>query len=157
MTGTIRTLRVDKGFGFIKDNAGKEYFFHQSAVYGEGLENLREGDTVEFDVGQGPKGLGPRTCGARPRKQGLTALSGLNHFQDVHDAEGPLPASSLRRNPFGSGSPKARLVSANVAATTSYTGRAWSGSTPASHSRCRAASNTSSSRSRSGSPVNAPI
>jgi cold shock protein len=56
MTGTIRTLRVDKGFGFIKDDAGKEYFFHQSAVYGEGLDNLREGDSVEFDVGQGPKG-----------------------------------------------------------------------------------------------------
>ena len=56
VTGTIRTLRVDKGFGFIKDSAGKEYFFHQSAVYGEGLENLREGDSVEFDVGQGPKG-----------------------------------------------------------------------------------------------------
>src|SRR5437868_9247930 len=56
MTGTIRTLRVDKGFGFIKDEAGKEYFFHQSAVYGEGLDNLREGDSVEFDVGQGPKG-----------------------------------------------------------------------------------------------------
>ena len=56
MTGTIRTLRVDKGFGFIKDAAGKEYFFHQSAVYGEGLDNLREGDSVEFDVGQGPKG-----------------------------------------------------------------------------------------------------
>ena len=28
MTGKIRTLRVDKGFGFIKDEAGKEYFFH---------------------------------------------------------------------------------------------------------------------------------
>jgi cold shock protein len=56
MTGKIRTLRVDKGFGFIKDDAGKEYFFHQSAVYGEGLENLREGDSVEFEVGQGPKG-----------------------------------------------------------------------------------------------------
>jgi len=56
MTGTIRTLRVDKGFGFIKDDAGKEYFFHQSAVYGEGLDNLREGDSVEFDIGQGPKG-----------------------------------------------------------------------------------------------------
>ena len=37
MTGTIRTLRVDKGFGFIKDNSGKEYFFHQSAIYGEGI------------------------------------------------------------------------------------------------------------------------
>jgi len=56
MTGTIRTLRVDKGFGFIKDAAGKEFFFHQSAIYGEGIEDLREGDSVEFDVGQGPKG-----------------------------------------------------------------------------------------------------
>jgi cold shock CspA family protein len=34
----------------------KEYFFHQSAIYGEGLENLREGDSVEFDIGEGPKG-----------------------------------------------------------------------------------------------------
>ena len=56
MTGTIRTLRVDKGFGFIKDASGKEYFFHQSAVQGEGLSDLREGDTVEFEVGEGPKG-----------------------------------------------------------------------------------------------------
>jgi CspA family cold shock protein len=56
VTGKIRTLRVDKGFGFIKDDTGKEYFFHQSAVFGEGLENLREGDSVEFDVGEGPKG-----------------------------------------------------------------------------------------------------
>lgn len=56
VTGKIRTLRADKGFGFIKDDTGKEYFFHQSAVYGEGLENLREGDSVEFDVGEGPKG-----------------------------------------------------------------------------------------------------
>jgi len=56
MTGTIRTIRIDKGFGFIKDDGGKDYFFHQSAIYGEGLDNLREGDSVEFDVGQGPKG-----------------------------------------------------------------------------------------------------
>jgi CspA family cold shock protein len=56
MTGTIRTLRVDKGFGFIKDQTGKEFFFHQSAIYGEGIDNLREGDSVEFEVGEGPKG-----------------------------------------------------------------------------------------------------
>ena len=56
MTGTIRTLRTDKGFGFIKDASGKEYFFHQSAVQGEGINDLREGDSVEFEVGQGPKG-----------------------------------------------------------------------------------------------------
>jgi CspA family cold shock protein len=56
MTGTIRTLRVDKGFGFIKGEGGKEFFFHQSAIYGEGIDNLREGDSVEFDVAEGPKG-----------------------------------------------------------------------------------------------------
>jgi cold shock protein len=56
VTGTIRTLRVDKGFGFIKDSSGNEYFFHQSAIYGEGIGDLREGDSVEFEVGQGPKG-----------------------------------------------------------------------------------------------------
>ncbi len=56
MTGQIATLRVDKGFGFIKDDAGKEYFFHQSAIYGEGMADLRPGDKVEFTVGQGPKG-----------------------------------------------------------------------------------------------------
>jgi CspA family cold shock protein len=56
MTGSIQTLRTEKGFGFIKDDAGKQYFFHRSAVYGEGLENLKEGDGVEFDSGEGPKG-----------------------------------------------------------------------------------------------------
>jgi cold shock CspA family protein len=57
MTGTIKTLRSEKGFGFIKDTSGKEYFFHQSAIQGEGIEALREGDTVEFSLGQlGPKG-----------------------------------------------------------------------------------------------------
>ena len=54
--GNNSNVRVDKGFGFIKDGSGKEYFFHQSAVQGERLEDLREGDSVEFDVGDGPKG-----------------------------------------------------------------------------------------------------
>jgi CspA family cold shock protein len=56
MTGTVRTIRADKGFGFIKDESGKDYFFHQSAIYGEGIGDLREGDAVEFTVGEGPKG-----------------------------------------------------------------------------------------------------
>ena len=56
MNGKIRTLRGDKGFGFIKDDAGQDYFFHQSAIFGEGINDLREGDSVTFDVGEGPKG-----------------------------------------------------------------------------------------------------
>ena len=65
MTGSIRTIRADKGFGFIKDATGKEYFFHRSAVYGEGLEDLREGDSASNStLAQGRKVPGPRTCAA---------------------------------------------------------------------------------------------
>ncbi len=56
MTGKIARLNTEKGFGFIKDDAGKDYFFHQSAIYGEGMDMLRVGDSVEFTVGQGEKG-----------------------------------------------------------------------------------------------------
>jgi CspA family cold shock protein len=56
MTGTIKRLNTDKGFGFIRNETGQEYFFHQSAIYGEGIADLREGDSVEFDIGEGPKG-----------------------------------------------------------------------------------------------------
>ena len=51
MTGTIKTLRTEKGFGFIKGDGGKEYFFHHTAIVGERMEDLREGDGVEFDLG----------------------------------------------------------------------------------------------------------
>jgi cold shock protein len=63
MTGTIRTLRVDKGFGFIKGETGEEYFFHQSAIYGEGIADLREGDGVEFEVADSLKG--PRAANVK--------------------------------------------------------------------------------------------
>ena len=64
VTGTIKTLRADKGFGFIRDGSGKEVFFHASAIYGEGIDALREGDGVEFDLGEvGPKG--PRATNVR--------------------------------------------------------------------------------------------
>jgi CspA family cold shock protein len=67
MTGSIKTLRAEKGFGFIKSADGKEYFFHQSAIYGEGIDMLREGDSVEFTLGaDGPKG---------PRAENVTRTS----------------------------------------------------------------------------------
>ena len=64
MTGTIKTLRADKGFGFIRDSTGKEVFFHASAIYGEGIDNLREGDGVEFDVEEAGQ-KGPRATNVR--------------------------------------------------------------------------------------------
>jgi CspA family cold shock protein len=55
MNGTIKRL-TDKGFGFIAANDGSEYFFHQSACSGMRFDELREGQSVTFERGQGPKG-----------------------------------------------------------------------------------------------------
>jgi CspA family cold shock protein len=56
MTGTIKRLVSDKGFGFIVASNSTEYFFHSSACASEPFDSLREGQDVTFDVGQGPKG-----------------------------------------------------------------------------------------------------
>lgn len=56
MNGTIKRLVSDKGFGFIAAQDGNEYFFHQSACVGARFDELREGQAVTFDKGQGPKG-----------------------------------------------------------------------------------------------------
>jgi CspA family cold shock protein len=56
MTGTIKRLVSDKGFGFIAADDGQQYFFHQSSC-GDGMfDALREGQQVTFEKGQGPKG-----------------------------------------------------------------------------------------------------
>jgi cold shock protein len=56
LNGTIKRLVSDKGFGFVAAPDGNEYFFHQSAVNGVSFAELREGDAVTFQTGQGPKG-----------------------------------------------------------------------------------------------------
>ena len=53
--GTIKKLISDKGFGFIADER-KDLFFHRSAVEDANFEDLREGQSVEFTRGEGPKG-----------------------------------------------------------------------------------------------------
>jgi CspA family cold shock protein len=62
--GTIKRLVSDKGFGFVQASDGTEYFFHQSACTGARFDELREGQAVTFDKGQGPKG--PRAENVRP-------------------------------------------------------------------------------------------
>ena len=53
--GTVKRL-TDKGFGFILASDGSEYFFHQSSCVGTRFDELREGQRVTFEPGQGPKG-----------------------------------------------------------------------------------------------------
>jgi len=57
-TGTVKWFNETKGFGFIApDGGGKDVFCHQSAIQAAGLRSLSEGQKVEFEVKQGPKGL----------------------------------------------------------------------------------------------------
>ena len=55
--GTIKSLVADRGFGFINTGGRKDLFFHFTTLQGVGMEDLREGQRVEFGVAEGPKGL----------------------------------------------------------------------------------------------------
>ncbi|NNF25950.1 MAG: cold-shock protein [Gemmatimonadetes bacterium] len=56
-TGTVKWFNDAKGFGFISPEAGeRDCFVHYSAIEGDGFRSLAEGDRVEFDLVDGPKG-----------------------------------------------------------------------------------------------------
>jgi CspA family cold shock protein len=57
VTGTVKWFNGAKGYGFIAREAGEDVFVHFSAIQGEGFRNLDEGQSVEFNVEQGQKGL----------------------------------------------------------------------------------------------------
>ena len=56
MRGTVKWFSDEKGFGFISVAGENDVFVHYSNIVGTGRRSLNEGDTVEFEVGQGRKG-----------------------------------------------------------------------------------------------------
>ena len=57
VTGTVKWFNGSKGYGFIEREGGADVFVHFSAIRGDGFRNLEEGQSVEFNVEQGQKGL----------------------------------------------------------------------------------------------------
>ena len=55
--GTVKGFNGSKGYGFITREEGEDVFVHYNAIEGDGYKSLDEGDQVQFEVGQGPKGL----------------------------------------------------------------------------------------------------
>ena len=56
MQGTVKWFNNTKGYGFIGRDDGPDVFVHYSAIVSDGYRSLQEGDTVEFEIVQGPKG-----------------------------------------------------------------------------------------------------
>ena len=54
--GTVKWFNSSKGYGFITPESGDDVFVHHSAIQGDGYKSLDEGQAVEFEVQQGPKG-----------------------------------------------------------------------------------------------------
>jgi len=54
--GTVKWFNNQKGYGFITPESGEDVFVHHSAIQGDGYKSLEEGQAVEFEVQQGPKG-----------------------------------------------------------------------------------------------------
>lgn len=54
--GTVKWFSSQKGYGFITLESGKDVFVHHSEIQGDGYKSLEEGQEVEFEVQQGPKG-----------------------------------------------------------------------------------------------------
>ena len=55
--GTVKWFNGAKGYGFIQRSTGEDVFVHFSAIQADGYRTLNEGDAVEFEISNGPKGL----------------------------------------------------------------------------------------------------
>ena len=55
--GKVKWFNDAKGYGFIEQDSGEDVFVHHTAIQQDGFRSLREGDRVEFEIVEGPKGL----------------------------------------------------------------------------------------------------
>ncbi len=56
INGTVKWFNESKGYGFISSEEGNDVFVHYSAITGNGFKSLLEGDSVSFEIEEGPKG-----------------------------------------------------------------------------------------------------
>lgn len=57
LKGVVKWFNDAKGFGFIEHTSGRDVFVHYSVIASEGFKTLKDGETVEYEIKEGPKGL----------------------------------------------------------------------------------------------------
>ena len=77
MQGTVKWFNAKKGYGFISDAEGNDVFVHFSALNMDGFKELKDGETVEFDVVEGEKG---------PQAANVSSFSRIGHFGSYYIA-----------------------------------------------------------------------
>lgn len=92
VTGTVKWFSDSKGFGFIEREGGDDVFVHHSSIEGHGFKTLAEGETVEFEVIEEPKGPKARNvvrAGGADSGAGSGSARGRGTYQSPADHQVP--------------------------------------------------------------------
>lgn len=82
-SGKVKWFNETKGFGFIEQDSGEDVFVHYTSIQGDGFKTLKEGQRVDFEITQGPKGL---------KAENVTAVEGAEASVEDEPESTPEPA-----------------------------------------------------------------
>jgi CspA family cold shock protein len=84
LKGVVKWFNDAKGFGFIQHTSGRDVFVHYSVISSEGFKTLKDGETVEYELKEGPKGLQAAKV-VRPQKLEESASEGSSITSNESD------------------------------------------------------------------------
>ncbi len=85
LKGTVKWFNDAKGFGFIEHTSGRDVFVHYSVIASEGFKTLKDGETVEYELKEGPKGLQASKVLRTAKPESTTEMTGDQDSSDTED------------------------------------------------------------------------
>ncbi len=93
LKGVVKWFNDAKGFGFIEHTSGRDVFVHYSVISSEGFKTLKDGETVEYELKEGPKGLQASKV-VRTKKEGEEGVEGAEGVEETSDESISTPSKS---------------------------------------------------------------